>query len=95
MTPREQSLQLPAKLCVWSPSYNTLVDPKPRPNHQRYLEVLRRMTPAQRLAKAMELSEEVKKLFLYGLRRSFPEASETEIRRMYLEKLSRCHNRNY
>jgi len=30
---------------------------KPRPNHQRYLSVLRQMTPQQRLATAFELTE--------------------------------------
>lgn len=33
------------------------MDPKPRPNHRRYIEILRRMTPEQRLAKAFELSD--------------------------------------
>jgi hypothetical protein len=68
---------------------------KPRPNRAMYLEVLRRMTPAQRLAKAMELSELGKRLFLHGLRRRFPEANERELHAMYLERIARCHNRNY
>lgn len=33
------------------------VDPKPRPNNRMYVEILRRMSPAERLAKAFELSE--------------------------------------
>lgn len=33
------------------------LDPKPRPNHRRYLEVLGSMTPEQRLLKAFELAE--------------------------------------
>jgi hypothetical protein len=68
---------------------------KPKPNRQRYLDVLRRMTPEERLAKAMELSELGKELFLSGLRQRFPAMSETEIRALYLRRMTRCHNRNY
>jgi hypothetical protein len=71
------------------------MDPKPRPNRQRYLEVLRSMTPEQRLRKAFELSEFARALFLRGLRHRFPEASEDEIKRIYLQRLMKCHNRNY
>ncbi|MCA9291542.1 MAG: hypothetical protein KDA25_10460 [Phycisphaerales bacterium] len=70
-------------------------DPKPRPNHERYLEILRRMTPAQRLEKALELSALAKELFLAGLRHRHPDADETTIRRLMLEHLARCHNENY
>jgi len=62
---------------------------------QRYLEVLRRMTPGQRLAKAMELSELGKRLFLHGLRRRFPGLNDEQLHRVYLERIARCHNRNY
>ena len=49
------------------------MSPKPRPNHARYLQTLRAMTPDQRLAKAFELSAFSKQLFLDGLRRRFPD----------------------
>lgn len=68
---------------------------KPKANRGLYLSALRRMTPAQRLAKAMELSELGKRLFLHGLRRRFPEADEKQIHAIYLKRLARCHNRNY
>lgn len=71
------------------------MDPKPRPNHRLYIEVLRRMTPEQRLLKAFELSALGKELFLHGLRERYPHLSEEEIRKIYLERLSKCHNRNY
>jgi hypothetical protein len=71
------------------------MDPKPRPNHRQYIETLRRMTPGQRLAKAFELSEFSKRLFLNGLRERFPEASPEELHRIYLARLEKCHNRNY
>ncbi len=53
------------------------------------------MTPAQRLAKAFELSEMSKRLFKQGLRERFPEMSEEDFHRLYLERLDKCHNRNY
>jgi hypothetical protein len=68
---------------------------KPKPNRSLYLQTLRRMTPEQRLAKAMELSELGKELFLHGLRRRFPEADEKQIKAIYLKRIAKCHNRNY
>jgi hypothetical protein len=71
------------------------MDPKPRPNHKLYLESLRRMSPAQRLAKAFELSEFSKQLFISGLRKRFPNLSQDEFHRLLLDRLAKCHNRNY
>ena len=68
---------------------------KPRPNHRLYLAALRKMTPEQRLLQAFELSEFSKQLFLHGLRKRFPEKSEADIWKTYLERLEKCHNRNY
>ena len=47
------------------------------------------------LAKAMELSELGKRLFLTGLRRRFPDADEKQLHAIYLSRVARCHNRNY
>ena len=71
------------------------MDPKPRPNHQLYLESLRRMSPAQRLAKAFELSEFSKQLFITGLRKRFPDLPPDEFHKLLLDRLAKCHNRNY
>jgi hypothetical protein len=68
---------------------------KPRPNHRLYIEVLRRMTPEQRLNKAFELSAFSKALFLQGLRKRFPDASPEEFHKIFLARLAKCHNRNY
>ena len=68
---------------------------KERPNHAIYVQALRRMTPEQRLAKAFELSETCKQLFLDGLRRRFPAKSEDEIRAIYVKRVLLCHNRNW
>ncbi len=75
---------------------STAMDLKRNPAARRvYIEALRRMTPSQRLAKAMELSELGKKLFLHGLRKRFPEADDRQIHEIYLKRIAKCHNRNY
>jgi hypothetical protein len=71
------------------------MDPKPRPQHEAYIEVLRKMTPQQRLAKAFEMSAFTKMLFLEGLKRRFPELSPAELHQLYLDRLAKCHNSNY
>ena len=71
------------------------MDPKPRPNHQRYLEVLRSMTGEQRLLKALEMSAFTKAIFRDGLRKRYPDLSEEELHALHLERLALCHNRNY
>lgn len=70
-------------------------DPKPRPNHRRYIEVLRQMTPEQRLARAFELSKMTKQLFRQGLRERFPDLDEAAFHRLFLDRLAKCHNQNY
>jgi hypothetical protein len=71
------------------------MDPKARPNHRIYLQVLRRMTPEQRLGKALELSALARSLFAHGLRRRFPDLPEEEFRALLAERIAKCHNRNY
>jgi hypothetical protein len=70
-------------------------DAKPRPNHRLYIEALRRMTPAQRLKRAFELSDLTRRLFMHGLRKRFPEASEAELKQIYTQRLRGCSNNNY
>lgn len=62
---------------------------KPRPNHAKYIEVLRAMTPEQRLLKAFELSDMVKQLFLQGLRERYPDVTEERFHEIVLERLAR------
>lgn len=71
------------------------MDPKPRPNRDRYYDTLRRMTGEERVLKAFELSEMARRATLDGLRSRHPDADEAAIHRLYLDLLSRCHNRNY
>jgi hypothetical protein len=68
---------------------------KQRPNDAQYLDVLRRMAPADRLRKAFELTELSRKLLRVGLRQRFPDLSDDELHRLYLKQLAACHNRNY
>lgn len=70
------------------------VDPKPQPNRAVYIATLRRMTPEQRLLKAFELSEMTHEALRAGIRMRFPNASEEELHRVYLERLERCRSRS-
>jgi hypothetical protein len=63
--------------------------------HKVYIKILRNMTPEERLKKSFELSELGKNLFREGLKRRFPELSEEELHKLYLERIEKCHNRNY
>jgi hypothetical protein len=71
------------------------MDLKKKPNHKIYLQVLRNMSPEERLCKAFELSEFAKQLFVYGLRKRFPHLLDKEFRKLLLKRLDKCHNRNY
>lgn len=72
-----------------------MTDSKPRPNQRQYREILRNMTAEEKLLKAFELSEMGRRLFKDGLRARFPEKSEEEIHIIFLQRLEKCHNRNY
>ncbi len=72
-----------------------MTDPKPRPNHRQYQQALKNMTPGEKLLKAFELSEMGRQLFKDGLRARFPEKTEAEIHVLFLQRLEKCHNRNY
>jgi hypothetical protein len=62
---------------------------KPRPNHRRYLAILRGMSPEARLRKAFELSDLSRELFRHGLKRRFTEKSEAELREIEMRRLDR------
>ena len=63
--------------------------------HKLRIEILRGMTPEQRLNKALELSEFTRELFRHGLRKRFPDLSEKEFHKLYLKRMEKCHNRNW
>ena len=64
-------------------------------SHRAYIETLRRMTPEQPLLKAFELSEMARTVFREGLRNRFPDLDAQELQKLYLERLEKCHNRNW
>ena len=68
---------------------------KPQPNHNIYIQTLRKMTAEQRLQKVFELSAFTKALFLHGLQKRFSDKTETEVKAIYLERIEKYHNRNY
>ncbi|MBD3232455.1 MAG: hypothetical protein GF315_01885 [candidate division Zixibacteria bacterium] len=69
--------------------------PKKDPNHKIRLEVLRKMTPEQKLEKVFELNKLTKELFKHGLRKANPDLNEEELHKLYLERLKKAHNRNW
>jgi hypothetical protein len=70
-------------------------DLKPRPNHEVYIKVLRRMTPEQHLLKAFDLSTLTRELFIAGMRRRFPDLNAIQLERLIQERLEQCHNQIY
>ena len=70
-------------------------DIKPRPNHEVYIKVLRRMTAEQHLLKAFELSALTRELFLAGMHRRFPDLNAIEFKKLVRERLEQCHNQVY
>ena len=70
-------------------------DPKPHPNRERYLSILRRMTPQQKLERVFELNRLGRELVSAGIRKQHPDLSEEEVNRKTTERVLQCHNRNY
>jgi len=60
-----------------------------------YLEVLRKMTPEQKLMRVFELNDFVRELFKTGVELRYPEKSEEELHEIFLERIDKCHNRNW
>jgi hypothetical protein len=65
---------------------------KPQPNKAIYFEVLRSMSPTDRLMKAFELTEMTRTLFRAGLKRRFADKSENELHDIYVKELLKCDN---
>lgn len=68
---------------------------KSQPNRQLYVQTLRGMSEAERLEKALELTQTARDLMRYGLAERFPDATEAELHAMFLERLERCRRRTY
>lgn len=63
------------------------MDFKPRPNDEAYFRMLRAMTPQQRLAIAMYLSDFERASLLARLRRENPQLREPELKRLRTQTL--------
>jgi len=72
-----------------------MTNPKAHPNRDRYIEILRNMTPQQKLERVFELNELGKELVRAGIRNRNPDLSEKEINQKAVDKWTQCHNRNY
>jgi hypothetical protein len=68
---------------------------KVRQNRGAYIEILRRMTPEQRLRKAFELRDVARHLFRRGLRSRHPDMAEDELTALERKLAERWHNRIY
>ncbi len=68
---------------------------KKKPNHKKYMDILKKMSSEQKLLKMFELSDYSNKLLWYGLKNKYPDLTDDKIKKIYLERLIRCHNRNY
>ena len=60
-----------------------------QPNHKKYIQILRRMTPEERLMKAFELSEFSRQRFVRRLHKRFPGLDEKEIKKLLLKRLEK------
>ncbi|KFA87761.1 hypothetical protein Q664_45615 [Archangium violaceum Cb vi76] len=54
---------------------------------ERYFELLRALSPAERLRKAADLTQTVRWMAEVGIRQRFPQADETEVRVRLAERL--------
>lgn len=54
---------------------------------RKHYELMRGLTPTQRLALAFELTDSARKLILADLQHRFPRADEAEIRRRFIARV--------
>ena len=54
---------------------------------RKHYQLMRRLTPTQRLALALELTDAGRKLILADLRHRFPGANESEIRKRFIARV--------
>jgi hypothetical protein len=68
---------------------------KTYPNKQKYHEILKGMSPQEKIEKVFELSDLANAAFFAGLRNRYPQLSDDELKSLYLKKRRACHNQNY
>jgi len=68
---------------------------KTYPNKERYHQILKDMSPEEKVRKVFELSELTNEAFKVGLRNRYKEMPDEEFHQLYLENRLKCHNQNY
>ncbi len=61
----------------------------------RQIEIDRRLTPAQRVRKALSVIEAARRFAIYRLRQSNPQLSEVEVQRIWLARYYELEARSY
>jgi hypothetical protein len=63
-----------------------VIDRKENPDRVAYLRALREMSPETRLDIAFDLTQFSRDLFLHGLSERYPEKSQEDVERIFLER---------
>jgi len=71
------------------------MDVKPRPNADKYREILSRMTYEQKILKIVELNELGKELFIAGYLDRNPNMTRDDALKAYRQYKIKCPNNNY
>ena len=63
--------------------------------HKKYIEILRSMTPQQKIDKIFELNKLGDDLFRAGLKERFPNLNEEKFNKLYKSRIEKCYNRSW
>jgi hypothetical protein len=63
--------------------------------HKKYIEILRNMTPQQKIDKIFELNKLGDDLFRTGLKKRFPNLTKEEFNKLYKSRIEKCYNRDW
>jgi len=63
--------------------------------HKKYIEILRNMTPQQKIDKIFELNKLADYLFRAGLKERFPNLTEEKFNKLYKLRIEKCYSRNW
>ena len=68
---------------------------KTYPSKEKYHQILKAMSPQDKLLRVFELSELADSAFKAGLKNRYPRMTDDELHQLYLDRRLKCHNRNY
>jgi len=63
--------------------------------HKKYIEILRNMTPQQKIDKIFELNKLGDDLFRAGLKKRFPNLTKEEFNKLYKSRIEKCYSRDW